>query len=72
MKGIDKYIKESSINEAREIEYRVALADVKDGDGIPITVTILVEKANQKVFEDWAIAEEGFNFIHCDGGNIEY
>ena len=72
MKNIDKYIKESSINEAREIEYRAALVGASDSDGLPITVTILVEKPDQRAFEAWAENEEGNTFSHCEGGNIEY
>lgn len=72
MKGIDKYIKENSINEAREIEYRAALSDATDNEGLPISVTILVERPDQKAFEAWAEREEGNTLSHCEGGNIMY
>ena len=60
------------INEARQIQYRVAIMDVLDKDELPVTVTILVDKVNQKEFENWLENEEGNIFSHAEGGNIEY
>ena len=67
MKDIKNYI-----NEARQIQYRAALTDATDNERIPINVTILVDREDQKYFEDWANKEEGNTFSHCEGGNIEY
>lgn len=67
MKDITNYI-----NEARQIQYRAALTDATDNERIPISVTILVDREDQKYFEDWASKEEGNTFSHIEGGNIEY
>ena len=67
MKNISNYI-----NEARQIQYTAALIGAEDSEGLPISVTILVDKADQKSFEDWANKEEGNTFSHIEGGNIEY
>lgn len=73
MKTLSKYINENIVNEAREISYRVQLADVLDEeDELPITVTISVEKEYQKVFEKWLNDEEGNIFSHAEGGRVEY
>lgn len=76
IKDSDQVINESEIeqilNEARKIEYRVALNDVLDEDELPISVTISVEKEYQRVFEKWLNEEEGNIFTHADGGNVEY
>lgn len=61
-----------SINEARQIEYQVALIDVVDMEGLPVSATITIEKGHQKAFENWLEKEEGNIFSHADGGNIEY
>lgn len=66
-----KSIKEM-INEARGIEYRVMLNDVFDRDDMPISVSIVVDRANQREFEDWLEEQEGNLFGHANGGNVEY
>lgn len=60
------------IKEAREIEYRVQIDGVQDSEGLPVTVSILVEKEYQKSFEKWLESEEGNTFGHAEGGNVEY
>ena len=69
MKTLKDYM---SVNEARQIEYRVALNDVMDEDDLPASVSILVDKADQKNFEKWLEKEEGNIFAHAGGGNVEY
>lgn len=73
MKTLSKYIQ--NVNEARQINYRVALIDVLDEDGedgLPISVDILVDKEYQKQFEKWLEKEEGNIFSHAEGGRVEY
>ena len=67
MKNINEFV-----NEARQVEYKVSLLGAFDGEGTPITVSIFVDKADQRSFEGWAKKEEGNVFSHCAGGNIEY
>ena len=67
-----KNITERFVNESREIEYRVAFLDTKDSDGIPFTVRILVEKENQRDFENWLENERDNSIMHAEGGAIEY
>jgi hypothetical protein len=63
---------EQSINEARQIEYRVAVSSVSDDEGIPATITMLVDKEYQKEFEKWLRDMQDNEFSHAEGGNIEY
>lgn len=60
------------VNEAREGYYHVSLAGVKDSDGLPVNVTIMIDRDNKKEFEKWLEAEEGNTFLHAEGGNVEY
>ena len=69
MKNLKDYM---SINEARQINYRVALNDVQDEEGLPISVDIIVDKEYQKQFEKWLEDEEGNIFSHAEGGRVEY
>lgn len=62
----------ASINEARQISYRVAFLDPKDSEGLPFGVEILVDKEHQKAFEQFLNKEEGNIFEHAEGGNVEY
>ena len=63
---------QESLNEARQIQYQVALIDVVDMEGIPVSATITIEKEYQKAFENWLEKEEGNTFSHAEGGNIMY
>ena len=67
-----KNITERFVNESREIEYRVAFLDTKDSDGIHFTVRILVEKENQRDFENWLENERDNSIAHASGGTVEY
>ncbi len=62
----------TQLNEARGIEYNVALNDVKDNDGMPVTVAIVCSRQYQKQFEEWLNSEECNTFAHAEGGNVEY
>lgn len=72
MKHINEHMNESSVNEARQVQYSVSFLGAKDADGLPFTVTIMVDKENQKDFEKFLEAEEGNTFEHAEGGNVEY
>lgn len=60
------------INEASGISYRVSLADVLDKKGLPMDVTISIERNQQANFEEWLEEQEGNLFIHAAGGAVEY
>lgn len=62
----------SVLNEARQIEYRVAVNNVHDSEDLPVTVTIMVDKEYQKSFEKWLEDQQDNEFSHAEGGNIEY
>ena len=72
MKSLKSQITESAVNEARQIEYRVAFLDPKDSEGLPFSVSILVDKEHQKAFEKYLEDEEDNTFAHAEGGNVEY
>ena len=67
-----KNITERFVTESREIEYHVAFLDTKDSDGTPFTVRILVDKRNQRDFENWLENEIDNSIAHAFGGAIEY
>lgn len=67
MKNLNDYITES-----RQINYRVALIDVCDEEGLPISADICIDKEYQKEFEKWLENEEGNIFAHAEGGRVEY
>ena len=67
MKSLSRYLTES-----RQIEYQVALNDVLDSEDLPITISILVDKDDQKNFEKWLEDQQDNLFSHADGGNVEY
>lgn len=60
------------INEASGISYRVSLADVLDKKGLPMDVTITIERSQQTYFEEWLEKQEGNLFLHAEGGAVEY
>ena len=72
MKDINEFIKNKSVNEARQVQYRASVIGATDSESLPINVTILVDREDQKSFEVWAKKEEGNIFTHIEGGNIEY
>lgn len=67
-----KTFKSKLINEAREVEYRVAVLDVKDHDGLPCTITMKVPADCAKGFEKWLEDNQDDLFAHAEGGNVEY
>lgn len=71
MKNITESLK-GAVNEARQIEYRVSLVGVQGADGMPASVSILVNKADQRPIEDWLESQQDELFAHANGGNIEY
>lgn len=60
------------VTEARQVEYYVALIGCTDRENLPITVTILVDKDDQKWFESYLEEERDNIFAHAEGGNVEY
>ena len=60
------------IIEASDISYRVSLADVLDKKGLPMDVTITIERSQQTNFEEWLEGQEGNLFLHAAGGTVEY
>ena len=62
----------SVLNEARQIEYRVAVNNVHDSEDLPVTVTMMVDKEYQKSFEKWLEDQQDNAFSHAEGGNVEY
>lgn len=72
MKNLKETVNEAMINEARQIEYRVALIGCVDRENLPISVTILVDKDDQKWFESYLEEEQDNLFSHAEGGNVEY
>ena len=72
MKNLVETMNEAMINEARQVEYRVALIGCVDRESLPISVTILVDKDDQKWFESYLEEEQDNLFSHAEGGNVEY
>jgi hypothetical protein len=72
MKSLKEFCENMTINEARQITYRVQLLDVVDKEGIGISADIMIDKANQSSFEEWLEDQADNLFIHADGGNVEY
>jgi hypothetical protein len=48
------------------------MSDVRDKNGDPLTVTILVDKYQRGNFEKWLEEQEGNLFMHAAGGAVEY
>jgi hypothetical protein len=71
MKNLSTTINET-INESRQIEYRVALTNCLDKNGLPMSVIISIDNTDMKHFEAYLTDEEGNTFLHAEGGNIEY
>ena len=72
MKNLKEAMNEALVNEASQVEYRVALIGCTDRQNLPISVSILVDRGDQKWFESYLEEEEGNLFLHAEGGNIEY
>ena len=56
----------SSINDARELEYRVSVNGFKDKDGIPITITCLILAQYKKEFEQYLEDEQDNSVLHAE------
>lgn len=72
MKNLKESMNEALVNEARQVEYRVMVNAVMDSEGLPVTITMLVDKEYQKSFEKWLEDQQDNEFGHAEGGNIEY
>lgn len=72
MRSLKEFCENGTVNEARQITYRVQLLDVVDKEGIGIPADITIDKANQSSFEEWLEDQADNLFIHADGGNVEY
>lgn len=72
MENLKDRIQESIVNEARQIEYRVAFIGTADEDGVPYGVSIFVDKEYQRDFEKFLENEQDNIFEHAGGGNVEY
>lgn len=60
------------VSDSRSVEYRVMLNDCKNSEGLPISVSILVDSGDVEVFEDYLRREEGNSYGHASGGSVEY
>lgn len=60
------------LNEAKQEEYRVSFLGCKDEEGLPIVVSIMVDKEYVKIFEKYLEKEQDNIFSHADGGSVEY
>lgn len=72
MKNLKDTVSEFFVNGARPVQYRVALIGCTDRENLPISVTILVDKDDQKWFESYLEEEQDNLFSHAEGGNVEY
>lgn len=72
MKSLKEFCEKGSVNEASQIRYDVQLSDVVDKDGIGISATIMIDKVNQRSFEEWLEDQADNIFAHADGGSVEY
>ena len=61
MKHINEHIN-NSINEARDVEFRVAFNDALNSEGLPITVSILVPGEYKETFLKY-LEKEMYNTI---------
>lgn len=72
MKPIKDSIEEAIVNEASQVQFRVAFNDFKDQEDLPIGVTILVDRENAEEFKKFLEKEEGNMFAHADGRGVQY
>lgn len=66
MKNIKDIISESTMNEARQVEYKVKFL------GFDETVTIIVPKEFAREFDNFLDDEQDNIFEHAEGSSIEY
>jgi hypothetical protein len=72
MKPIKETIEEAIVSEASQVQFRVAFNDFKDAEGLPIGVSILVDRENAEEFKKFLEKEEGNLFAHADGRGVQY
>lgn len=72
MKPIKETIEEAIVSEASQLEFRVAFNDFKDAEGLPVGVSILVDRENAGDFRKFLEKEEGGIFAHADGRGVQY
>lgn len=72
MKPIKDSIEEAIVNEASQVQFRVAFNDFKDAEDLPIGVTILVDREDAEDFKKFLEKEEGNLFAHADGRGVQY
>lgn len=60
------------INESMPQWFEVAFNGFVDKEGLPVGVTILVDREYAKAFDKFLEKEEGGIFAHADGGETEY
>ena len=66
---LQEYITEGRYDQ----EYVVSLIGCEDSyEGLPLRVTILVNKSNRREFEKWLEEQQDNVFAHAAGGNVEY
>ena len=71
MKSLTESIN-NTINEAREIEYRVSFIGFEDNDGLPTTVKILVPRELARSFDNFLENQKDNMFFHAEGSSVEY
>jgi hypothetical protein len=61
-----------NINEAREVEYRVAFLGFNNDEDSLTTVKILVPRELTRAFDNFLENERDTIFIHAEGSSVEY
>lgn len=56
----------------KQMTYKVSLVDCLDKKGLPVSITIQVDKENVDAFEEYLENEQDNLFAHAEGGNVEY
>lgn len=72
MKPIKEAIENAIVNEASQVPFRVAFNEFKDQEGLPIGVTIMVDRENAEDFKKFLEKEEDGIFAHADGRGVQY
>ena len=71
MKELKDFIGEAVVDGIRGQIYTVALTDVLDREGLPITVKIVCPGKYLNQFEEWVKKQEGNIFMHAEGGMLD-
>ena len=64
-----KHLNEHLIREGREVAFRVAFTDATDKEGLPISATILVDRADKNEFRAFLDKEINNIFAHAEDEN---